>query len=167
MSKPFYIFILLIASSLTCRQDSKFKKLIPARPIGWVSDFEKIFTDQQVQFLDSMISKHESETANEIAIVTLALDTVSIRSEKEFDQFSLALFSQWGVGKKEKNNGIGIIISNKLRKLRIEVGKGMESKLTNAEAKFIIDSLMIPEFKRSNYFKGTMRGLQEVIKEIQ
>ena len=86
---------------------------------------------------------------------------------KEFDQFSLELFKKWGVGKKEKNNGVGIIFSSKLRKLRIEVGKGMESKLTNAEAKYIIDSLIIPEFKRSAYFEGTLKGLQAVIKEIQ
>ena len=167
MRKLIYILILFIAYAATCRQDSKFKKLIPAKPTGWVSDFEKNFTDEQVQFLDSMIWKHESETSNEISVVTLALDTVSIPSEKEFDQFSLTLFNQWGIGKKEKNNGVGIIFSNKLRKLRIEVGKGMESKLTNAEAKFIIDSLIIPEFKTSNYFAGTLKGLQAVIKEIQ
>ena len=117
--------------------------------------------------LGSIIGEHESETTNEIAVVTLALDTASIRSVKEFDQFSLELFNQWGVGKKEKNNGVGIIFSKKLKKIRIEVGKGMESKLTNNEAKFIIDSLMIPEFKKSNYFEGTLKGLQEIIKEIQ
>ena len=167
MRKPFYIFLVFIASSVGCSQSGKIKRLIPARPTGWVSDFEKNFTDEQVQFLDSMIRKHESETANEIAVVTLALDTVSIQSEKEFDQFSLTLFNKWGIGKKEKNNGVGIIFSGKLRKLRIQVGKGMESKLTNAEAKFIIDSLIIPEFKTSNYFQGILKGLQAVMNEIE
>ena len=167
MSKQFYIFILFIVSTVGCSPQSKFKKLIPARPMGWVSDFEKDFTDEQVKLLESIIGEHASATTNEIAIVTLALDTGSIKSEKEFDQFSLELFKKWGVGKKEKNNGVGIIFSSKLRKLQIEVGKGMESKLTNAEAKYIIDSLIIPEFKRSAYFEGTLKGLQAVIKEIQ
>ena len=167
MRQSFYILILLIVAYVGCSQENRFKKLIPAKPIGWVSDFEKIFTDEQVQTLDSIIDEHETRSTNEIAIVTLALDSVAIKSEKDFDQFSLELYNQWGIGKKEKDNGVAIIIVRNLKRIRIEVGYGLEAKLTNAEAKIIIDSSIIPAFKRSDYFDGTLKGLLEVIKEIQ
>lgn len=167
MRRSFSILILFIVTSAGFSQESKFKKLIPAKPIGWVSDFEKVFTDEQIKTLDSIIAKHEEESGNEIAIVTLALDSVTIKSVNDFEQFTLTLFNQWGIGKKQKNNGVGIIISQKLKKIRIEVGYGLESTLTNAEAKTIIDSIILPEFKRSNFFEGTLKGLQEIIKEIQ
>ena len=167
MKQSFYILILLIVSSIGCSQESNFKKLIPAKPIGWVSDFERKFTDEQVIILDSIIAKHEHETTNQIAIVTIELDSVSIKSTAQFEEFTLQLFNQWGVGQKEKKNGVAIIFSGKLRRVRIEVGFGLEAKLTNAEAKVIIDSIMIPEFKKSNYFEGTLKGLQEIIKEIK
>lgn len=167
MRRSFSILILFIVTSAGFSQESEIKKLIPAKPIGWVSDFEKVFTDEQIKTLDSIIAKHEEESGNEIAIITLALDSVTIKSVNDFEQFTLRLFNQWGIGKKEKNNGVAIIISQKLKKIRIEVGHGLESKLTNTKAKTIIDSSIIPEFKRSNYFEGTWKGLLEIIKEIQ
>ena len=167
MRQSFYILILLIVSSVGCSQENRFKKLIPAKPIGWVSDFEKVFTDEQVKILDSIIGEHEARTTNEIAIVTLALDSVTITSAEDFEQFTLELCKQWGIGKKEKDNGVAIIIIKNLKRIRIEVGYGLETKLTNAEAKIIIDSSIIPEFKRSDYFDGTLKVLLEIIKEIQ
>lgn len=167
MRQSFYILILLIVASVGCSQENRFKKLIPVKPIGWISDFEKVFTDEQIKTLDSIISEHEVKSSNEIAIVTLALDSVAIKSVKDFEQFSLELCKQWGIGKKEKDNGVAIIIVKNLKRIRIEVGYGLETKLTNTEAKIIIDSIIIPEFKRSNYFDGTLKGLLEIIKEIQ
>jgi len=167
LRQSFYILILLIVASVGCSQENRFKKLIPVKPIGWISDFEKVFTDEQIKTLDSIISEHEVKSSNEIAIVTLALDSVAIKSVKDFEQFSLELCKQWGIGKKEKDNGVAIIIVKNLKRIRIEVGYGLETKLTNTEAKIIIDSIIIPEFKRSNYFDGTLKGLLEIIKEIQ
>ena len=150
-----------------CSQKSKIEKLIPKEPIGWVSDFERNFSEEQINFLDSIIGLHENETSNEIAIVTLQLDSTDIESIEDFETLSLTLFTQWGPGKKEKNNGVGILFSKKLRKIRIEVGKGLESKLTNKEAKDIIDNIIVPEFKKSNYYEGIVKGLQEIIREIR
>ncbi|HEV7783677.1 MAG TPA: TPM domain-containing protein [Chitinophagaceae bacterium] len=172
---------LLIVSSLTltcCGQgDKKDKKEkeqpaapvrgIPERPLGWVSDFEKVFTPEQINFLDSIIGKHEKETTNEIAIVTYQPDSTQLEEAGSFDKFSLALFNQWGIGKKEKQNGLGILVSVNLRKVRIEPGYGLESKLTSMEAKQIIDSIMLPAFKNNEYFNGVVKALEAIMKEIK
>jgi uncharacterized protein len=171
-----YLFIIL-ALSLSCcgQQDKKTgqKKVtgtdlvIPEKPIGRVSDFERIFTPVQVYYLDSIIASHEKITSNEIAVVSYALDSTRIKTADDFDKFSFLLFNQWGIGTKDKNNGVGILISENLRKIRIEVGKGLQTKLTDQEAKAIIDTIIVPEFKMGAYFTGISKGLDAIIREIQ
>ena len=146
---------------------NKIEKLIPKEPIGWVSDFENVFTPSQIQILDSIILDHSLEKGNQVAIVTLSLDSVSINSLEEFEKLSLSLFNQWGIGQKGLNNGVAIIFCRNLRMIRIEVGRGLEIKLTNNDAKLIIDNIIIPEFRRANYYEGVLQGLQQIIKEIQ
>ena len=148
-------------------QKNKLEKLIPKEPIGWVSDFERVFTQQQIQALDSIIFLHSNDKGNQVAIVTLNLDSLSINSKEEFAELSLLLFNQWGVGEKNLNNGVGIILSRNLRMIRIEVGKGLILKLTNEEAQSIIENIIIPKFKKSDYYQGVLKGLQELINEIK
>jgi len=170
--------LLLIISllSLSCKGQKTEKEkekisaidlVIPEKSTGWVSDFEKILTEKQVAFFDSIISLHEQQTTNQVALVTCHLDTSIIHSASDFSQFSLTLFRKWGVGTKEKNNGIGILISTNLKRIRIEVGLGLETKLTNLEAQNIIDSLILPEFKKGDYFIGISKGLEAILSEIK
>ncbi|UEG50228.1 TPM domain-containing protein [Ferruginibacter lapsinanis] len=136
----------------------------PARPLGWTSDFEQIFTSDQIFELDSIISGFEKETKNEIAIVTI--DSSSTTKE-EFDNLILTISNNWGVGKKSLNNGITIGISTGLRKIRICNGYGIEVKLTDAETKKIIDDIILPEFKKGNYFVGTKNGLLTLMQKVR
>ncbi len=171
-----FIVISFSLSFSSCGQENKnhnkekdyaLSHLIPEKPIGWISDFEHVFTKTEINFLDSIIAKHKAQTTNELALVTLALDTFSIKTPEDFDQFSLNLFRQWGVGEKDKNNGIGVLMSPNLRKIRIEIGYGLNAKLTDGEAKNIIDTIIIPEFKNGNYFIGISKGLDAIFNEIK
>ncbi len=171
------IFLLLAISACGQKDNSKkkepttetktFEHLIPGKPQGWISDFEHVFTPDEIKTLDSLITQHKKETSNEIAVVTLSLDSTIIRTINDFEQFSLALFKAWGVGEKNKNNGVGILLSTQLRKVRIEVGYGLENKLMDDEAKKIIDEIMLPHFKNGDYFTGIKAGLEAVLKEIE
>jgi hypothetical protein len=86
---------------------SQYKIQFPVRALGWTSDYEHIFSDNQVIELDSIISRFEKETTNEIAIVTI---DSSWTTKESFDSLTLAIAKNWGVGKKEKNNGILILL---------------------------------------------------------
>lgn len=140
---------------------------IPEKPKGWVSDFAKIFTPEQVNILDATLTLHEGDTGNEIAVVTLDLDSAVIKTDNDFNSYALALFNKWGIGKKEKNNGVLVLLCPNLQKVRIAVGYGLESKLTDDEAKTIIDSIMIPAFKDSDYYTGVLKGLAEIATQIK
>ena len=168
-----YLLIIFSLSLPCCGQKDKkepispYQPLIPEKSLGWVSDFEKVFTPDEGVYFDSIINNHEVQTTNEIALVTLPLDSFQVKTPEDFDNFSLSLFRQWGIGKKDKKNGIGILISINLRKIRIEVGYGLELKLTDEEAQKIIDTIILPEFKKGAYYAGTLNGLMSVLKEIE
>lgn len=114
--------------------------------------------------MDSIIDKFEKETTNEIAIVTI---DSSWTTKESFDSLTLAIARNWGVGKKDKNNGILIGISTGLRKIRIQNGYGIEAILTDAETKKIINDIIIPEFKKGNYFEGTKSGLLALMQKVR
>ena len=167
-TRSLYLLLLLLSISIAGNsQNERLKKLIPAEPIGWTSDFEKIFTDEEIKFLDSIIADLNDRTSNQIAIVTLVLDSTQIRSIEELAEFSLELLNKWGVGVKGKDNGIGIVFSKNLRRIWVEVGPALRGKLTSEKLQTIIDDIIIPEFKKSNYFIGTSKGLMAIIKEIE
>jgi uncharacterized protein len=143
---------------------SQYKIQFPIKALSWTSDFEHIFTEDQILVLDSIISKFEKETTKEIAIVTI---DSSWTTKENFDSLTLALGRNWGVGKKDKNNGILIGISTGLRKIRIQNGYGIETILSDAETKKIIDDIIIPEFKNGNYFEGTKKGLLALMQKVR
>lgn len=143
---------------------SDYKIEFPIKSLGWTSDYEHIFSTEQISELDSIISHFEKETTNEIAIVTI---DSSWTTKAKFDNLILKIHNDWGVGKKGINNGILIGISTGLRKIRISNGYSIETKLTNAETKKIIDDKILPEYKNGNYFEGTKIGLLALMQKIR
>lgn len=134
------------------------------RPIGYVNDFEHLFTADETGFLDSIIGHFERKTAIQIALVTI--DT-TMTSREDFDNFVLRIGKVWAVGQKEKRNGIVIGISRGYRKMRIEKDYGIEKLLNNNDTKMIIDTAFIPPFRKSKYFDGTLNGLQTLIRRLE
>ena len=151
-------FLILISQTIFAQSDFKFPD-----KIGYVNDFEGIFTNEQISELNGIIANQEKETTNQIVIA-------SIKSFAPFENmfdYSLKLSNYWGVGQKDKNNGIAIVFGKQIRQIRIQVGFGLEKKLKNEEVKAIIHNVMIPEFKKDDYFMGIKNGLTAIVKEIE
>jgi uncharacterized protein len=133
------------------------------KPKGWTNDFEYLFTFEEQTTLDSIISEYKKKTSIEICIVTI--DT-TFATKENFDDFVLHIHNIWGVGEKVKNNGIVIGISAGYHQMRISNGFGIENLLSDEETKQIIDNDFIPLFKKSDYYGGTLNGLQALIKKL-
>ena len=133
------------------------------KPTGWVNDFENIFTIEEEKTLDSLIADYEKRTTIEITIITIP---TSATDKDRFDELTLLIANKWGVGKKEKNNGVLIGISKGYRKMRIQNGYGIEKLITDNQTKQIIDQTFIPSFKADAYFKGVFDGIQEIKKVL-
>jgi uncharacterized protein len=126
----------------------------------WVYDNENILTDEQELVLDSIIVDYEEHTTNEIIIVTVA----DIGDSESMADYAVDLGNKWGVGKKNKDNGLVILCSKNLKKVQLSTGLGTEKILTDDMCKDIIDVSMIPYFKQGNFYEGLKSGLEDCIK---
>lgn len=132
-------------------------------PIAFFNDFEKVLSEKEAKILDEMLVQFEKETTNEFAVVSI--DTYS-PYQTMFD-YSLDLANFWGLGKPESDNGVLLVFSKNKREYRIQVGKGLESKLTNAECEEIFNNHVLPEFKAGNYYKGLETAIRLVMEQIK
>ncbi len=130
---------------------------------GFVNDFENILTPEQERVLTQIISAHEKKTSNEIAVVTVN----NFYGYQNINDFSLNLANAWGVGKKEKNNGVVIVVSKYWSGVSIKNGLGMTDKITDSETKKIIDQKMLPYFRSELFYEGIKEGVEAIILEIK
>lgn len=154
-------FLFIFFTAFCQSRGDVWSKLPQAK--GWVNDFEDIFTVQEENLLDSLIAVYEKRTTTEITIVSIPVDATPIDS---FDQLTLKLANEWGVGKKDKNNGILIGISKGHRKMRIQVGFGLEETLSDQKTQDIINKVFIPYFKNNQYFNGVLEGTQAIMNTL-
>jgi uncharacterized protein len=134
------------------------------KPVGYINDYEALFSVIEKIQLDIAISSFEKETSTEIAILTI--DTVKVSKEK-FGELATRFAKEWGIGKKGKDNGVLIAISTGHKRVQIVVGDGLQQIISNDEASEIITTYFIPEFKKGNYFSGTQNGLEAIIEIIR
>ncbi len=133
----------------------------PGTPKGFVNDFAGVFSAEQRAGLESKLNAFENATTNEIAVVTiknLGDDTV--------ENYAVELFKEWGIGKKGRDNGILLLVALEDRKMRIEVGYGLEGALTDAQSNGIIRNTLTPAFKANDYFGGVDEAVNQMINAV-
>jgi uncharacterized protein len=128
-----------------------FAKAIPEvpNPPRLVNDYAGVLQQNEKEALEQKLRLFNDSTSNQIAIVI----ENSLQGEEVFD-YSFRLAQSWGIGNKGKNNGALIYVALEERKIRIQVGYGLEEKLTDAFCKGLIQEVIKPNFKAGNYFAG-------------
>ena len=122
-------------------------------PQGYVNDFANLLTSTSEAGLEARLAKLEKDTQAEVAVVTvLSLEGDTIEG------YAVKLFEAWGIGKKAQDNGVLFIMSLADRKVRIEVGYGLEGILTDGRCGRILDDDVLPSFREGDYEGGMMRG---------
>lgn len=125
---------------------------------GRVVDGARLLDSAQAAALESRLADFEAKSGIQFVVATVAsLDG------QEIEPYANALFRKWGLGQKERNNGVLLLVAPKERRVRIEVGYGLEGTLTDALAKVIIANAMAPRFKAGDFAGGIQRGVEDVI----
>lgn len=102
--------------------------------------------------------QHEAQTGNQIVVaIVKSLDG------KTIDEYAVDLFRHWGLGQKDKNNGVLLLIAPQDRKMRIEVGYGLEANLTDARCANIINNDLRPAFQNKDFKGGIKAGVVKII----
>ncbi len=131
------------------------------KPTGWISDYAGVIDSQSAQKINLIITELEEKTGAEIAVAT-----VKSLENDTIENFSIKLFQKWGIGKKGKDNGVLIISAIEDKKLRIEVGYGLEGILPDGLCGAILDNYIIPHFKQGEYGEGLSMGVLAVASVI-
>ena len=103
-----------------------------------------------------------SELENKSGI-QLVVATVKSLEGQEIEPYANQLFREWKLGEKDKNNGVLLLVAPNERKVRIEVGYGLEGTLTDALSKVIITNAIAPRFKAGDFGDGVARGVDDII----
>jgi uncharacterized protein len=128
---------------------------------GRVVDNAEILGAETKRKLTEQLKAHEAETTNQIAVLTVpSLEGESVESYAE------QVFNTWKLGRKGKDNGVLVLVAPNERRMRIEVGYGLEGTLTDVAASRIIRNVMTPRFKEGNFDAGVAEGVQAVIGQL-
>jgi uncharacterized protein len=119
-------------------------------------------SQDQVRTLESQLAQFEQETGHQIAVLTIpTLDG------EDIEGFSIRVAENWKIGKKGFDNGVILLVAVKDRKLRLEVGYGLEGVLPDAIADRIIRDYIVPRFRAQDYAGGVIAGIDAVQKVIK
>ena len=129
---------------------------------GRIVDEANILSAGVEQNLSQMSEKHEQATGNQVVVLTLP----SLEGES-IEGFATRVFDAWKLGQKGKDNGVLVIVAPNDRKMRIEVGYGLEGTLTDAGASRIIREAMTPQFKSGNYEAGIQNGVTAIVQALE
>jgi len=155
-------FLIISSLALEAQRTSTF----PA-PVGFINDYEKDFTPDEVKQLDYAVKELLAKTmaidslkGMEMAVVTVTENMFG--DEKEMSSYITRLGDKWGVANKGDNKAIIIAYGKKIRKVTIITGAGLDRILPAAECHKIVDEKMAPEFRTGNYFKAILDAVNSI-----
>ena len=154
------VLLLLCTALAQAQAPSAPRSVFPALT-GRVVDTAKLIDAATKDRLDGMLAAHEAATSDQVVVVTLpSLGGMAV------EDFGYQLGRSWGIGQRGKDNGVLLIVSRDDRKLRIEVGYGLEGKLTDADAAVIINQTITPAFRRNDYAGGIEQGVAAILQRL-
>ncbi|HEV8273108.1 MAG TPA: TPM domain-containing protein [Chitinophagaceae bacterium] len=154
-------FFFIISLGISVCVNAQIEKVIPPKPTAFyaVVDNTNTLTNEQIEALNQKLTHYKDSTSNEIAVVLInSLDDYPI------EDVAIRILRNWGVGGKEHNNGVVLLVAKNDKKVRIETGYGLEGAIPDITAKSIIDNEITPNFREGNFYRGLDEATNEIIK---
>ena len=129
---------------------------------GRVNDNAQILSESARELLSEKLKEHEYKTSNQVVVLTIP----SLQGES-IEDFSYKVYNEWGLGQQDRDNGVLIVVVPDERKMRIEVGYGLEGTMTDLMAGRIIREVMAPLFREGDYDGGVTEGALAVISVLE
>lgn len=124
---------------------------------GRVNDYAGILNDNQKAMLENMLQETENKTSSQVVLLTVK----SLEGDA-LEDYSIRVVEKWQIGQKEFNNGVLVLVALAEKKIRIEVGYGLEPIITDLKSGYIIREMVVPYFKKGDYYGGISQGLGAV-----
>ena len=155
--------LLSLAVLFSCLlSNTAFAKLdVPAAPPleRPIIDQTESLANEDIDRIAQLINAERQKKSFQIGVLMIP----TLGSDDSLEEYSLKVARQWGIGDKKKSNGVLLLIAKNDRKMRIEVGNGMEGSLTDARASQIIRNTIAPKFRSGDYAGGVEAGVKRII----
>jgi len=120
-----------------------------ATQLKYVNDYAKVIDSKSTQYILSVGKELETKTGAQATVVVIdSLQGVPIES------YATGIYRKWGIGQKDKNNGLLILLSMKEKQWRVEVGTGLEGAVTDIYSSRVMNEIAVPKFKQNQYGEG-------------
>ena len=138
------------------------QSLQPVPPLsGRIVDLSHTLSADQRQSLDARLQDFEQRKGSQIAVLMVP------KTEPEaIEQYAIRVAEQWKLGRKQVDDGAVLVIAKEERTLRIEVGYGLEGALNDATSKRIVDDIIVPDFRRGDFYGGISAGVDAMMRVI-
>lgn len=147
------VLLLLLWSSFALAADPTYPALT-----GRIVDGANLIAPEARQRIEGKIRAHEDKTSDQLVVATVpSLQDVTI------EDYANGLFRFWKLGEAKTNNGVLLLVAPNERKVRIEVGYGLEGALTDALSKIIITTAVAPKFKAGDFAGGIEGGVDGIL----
>ena len=135
--------------------------IVPKTKVFYVNDSANILSRETKEYILKMNVDLHSKTGAQIVVVT-----VKNLEGRSIEDYALELFRSYGIGSHDKNNGVLFLVSIGERETRIEVGYGLEGRITDGKAGRILDNYVIPYFKSDDWDNGVKNGFNAILEEV-
>ena len=142
--KRYMIIIFLLALSVKCLSALEVPELK-----GRVNDYADLLTEEEKQKLENTLKGIETNTSAQLVLLTV----ISLMGD-DLEDFSMRVSEDWQIGQKDKDNGVILLVALSERRIRIEVGYGLESVLPDGRCGTIIRNVITPAFRNGKYYEG-------------
>ena len=162
-AKRVFSFILVFFTFFLCAATALAEDVQIPAPVGdiYVQDFAAILTETERAELINLGRSIEDQTTAQVAVLTV--ETIGDRA---IEEFANEAFRQYGIGSKKEDNGVLLVLSMKERKVRIEVGYGLEGRIPDGKAGRILDEYAIPYLKNQQPNNAVVETYKAIAKEV-
>ncbi len=129
---------------------------------GRVNDYADLLSPSTEASLESILQSLETSDSTQIVVLTID----SLRGDS-LEDFSLRVVEDWKIGRQDLDNGVLLLVARDDRKIRIEVGYGLEGKLTDMTAGRIIRNVISPKFKQGDFNQGIIDGVGAIVATVR
>ncbi|HEX7192478.1 MAG TPA: TPM domain-containing protein [Thermoanaerobaculia bacterium] len=135
---------------------------IPAKPARYVTDNAGVLTADRAEKLDQKLKAFEQQTSDQVLVYV----DKKVPDGTTLEEMGAQAIHQWGVGQAKKDNGVILFLFTDERKMRIEVGYGLEGSLTDAKSKLITSTIMKPRLQSGDYNGAVEHGVEAILNTI-
>ncbi|MBX9884607.1 MAG: TPM domain-containing protein [Novosphingobium sp.] len=154
-------FVLLLLAALALIAEPAAAQTFP-KLTGRVVDEAHLLTGVQIAALDAKLAALETQSQRQMVIAT-----IPDLEGYEIEDYGYRLGRAWGIGDKQRNDGLLLIVAPKEHKVRFEVGYGLEGIITDALSSVIISREVVPRFKANDYPGGIAAATDQLIAQLQ